>query len=110
MPLYMYRVGYTAESWAAQVQKPTNREEAIRPAVRALGGKILSFYYAFGEDDVILIAQFPDNKAAAAMALAADSGGALTHITTTPLMTVAEGMSAMRQAKKATGRYTPPSK
>lgn len=106
MPLYMYRVGYTADSWARQAQKPTNREEAIRPSVRALGGRIISFYYAFGKDDVILIANMPDNKAAAALAIAAAAGGALTHITTTPLMTVNEAMGAMRGAKKA--RYTPP--
>ncbi len=109
MPLYMYRVGYTAESWANQVQKPANREEAIKPAVRALGGRIVSFYYAFGEDDVILIANMPDNRAAAALALTAAAGGALSHIATTPLMTVADGMAAMRQAKRARGKYAPPS-
>jgi uncharacterized protein with GYD domain len=102
----MYRVGYTADSWKTQSTKPVNREEAIKPAVRALGGRIISFYYAFGEDDVIAVAQFPDNKAAAAFAIAAASGGALSHITTTPLMTVNEAMGAMRQAKRA--RYTPP--
>jgi uncharacterized protein with GYD domain len=106
MPLYMFRAGYTADSWAAQLQKPVNREEALKPAVRALGGRIISFYYAFGEDDVILIAQMPDNKAAASLALAATAGGALSHLTTTPLMTVAEGMASMRQAKRA--RYVPP--
>jgi uncharacterized protein with GYD domain len=106
MALFMYRGGYTAESWAAQAKKPTNREEAIKPHVRALGGRILSFYYAFGEDDFVAIAQMPDNKAAAAFAIAAASGGALSHLTTTPLMSVAEGMTAMRQSKKA--RYTPP--
>lgn len=106
MPAYMYRVGYTAESWATQVKKPTNRQEAITPIVRKLGGKIISFYYAFGDDDVILIAQMPDNKAAAALAIAAAAGGALSHITTTPLMSVAEGMSSMRQSKRA--RYVAP--
>ena len=106
MPLYMFRAGYTADSWATQLQKPVNREEALKPAVRSLGGRIISFYYAFGEDDAIVIAQMPDNKAAAALALAAASSGALSHITTTPLMTVAEGMASMRQAKRA--RYTPP--
>jgi len=106
MPLYMFRVGYTADSWAKQIQKPVNREEAIKPAVRALGGRILSFYYAFGEDDVVLIASFPDNKAAAALAVAAAAGGALSHIKTTPLMTVNEAMTAMRQAKRS--RYVPP--
>lgn len=106
MPAYLYRVGYTSESWAAQIQKPTNRLESITPIVKGLGGRVLSFYYAFGEDDVVLICQMPDNKAAAALALAAASGGALSHITTTPLMTVAESMGAMRQAKRA--RYVPP--
>jgi uncharacterized protein with GYD domain len=106
MPAYLYRVGYTSESWAAQVKKPTNRQEMLAPIVRGLGGRILSFHYAFGEDDVIMIVQLPDNKAAAALALAADAGGALSHITTTPLMTVAEGMAAMRQAKRA--RYVAP--
>jgi uncharacterized protein with GYD domain len=103
----MYRVGYTADSWAAQTRnKVEDRQKAITPVVRSLGGRILSFYYAFGDDDVILIAQMPDNKAAAALAIAAAAGGALSHITTTPLMTVNEAMSAMRQSKRA--RYTPP--
>ena len=106
MPAYMFRVGYTSESWADQVKKPTNRLETLTPVVRGLGGRILSFYYAFGDDDVILICQLPDNKAAAALAIAAAAGGALSHITTTPLMTVTEGMSAMRQAKRT--RYVPP--
>lgn len=106
MPLYMFRAGYTADSWATQLQKPVNREEALKPAVRGLGGRIISLYYAFGEDDVILIAQMPDNKAAAALALAAASSGAFTHLTTTPLMSASEAMSAMRQAKRS--RYTPP--
>ncbi len=107
MPLFMYQGGYTPESWNSQVKKPTNREEAMKPIIRGMGGRLISFYYTFGEDDFVLIAQMPDNKAAAALALAAASGGALSHVKTTPLMTVAEGMSALRGAKKA--RYTPPS-
>ena len=107
MPLYLFRGGYTGDSWAGQIQKPTNREEALKPIVRQLGGRIISFYYAFGDDDFVVTASFPDNKAAAALALAAASSGAFTHLTTTALMTVNEGMSAMRQAKRT--RYTPPS-
>lgn len=106
MPLYLFRGGYTADSWATQLQKPANREEALKPAVRGLGGRIVSFHYAFGEDDFIVIAQMPDNRAAAALALAAASSGSFTHLNTTPLMSVSEAMSAMRQAKRS--RYTPP--
>lgn len=106
MPVYMFQVGYTPESWEDQTKKPTNRQEALTPAVRRAGGRILSFYYAFGKDDVVVIGQFPDNKSAAGFAIAAAAGGSLTHIKTTPLMTVAEGMAAMRMSKKV--RYNPP--
>ena len=107
MPLYMFRGGYTAESWKDQVQKPANREEAMKPVIRGMGGRLLSFYYTFGEDDFVLIAQMPDNKSAAALAVAAAAGGALSHVKTTPLMSVSEGMGAMRAAKRS--KYTRPS-
>ena len=106
MALYMYQVSYTSDSWAAQVKKPEDRIEALKPVVRKLGGKIESAYYTFGDYDIVLIASMPDNGTAAAMSIAASAGGALKSIRTTPLMTIREGMTAMRKAKKST--YTPP--
>ena len=101
MPRYMYEVAYTPEAWAALVQKPQDRIEAIRPAVRKLGGKIEAAYFAFGDYDLVVIANMPDNVSAAAMSLAASAGGSLKSIRTTPLMTMREGMRAMRQAKRS---------
>ena len=106
MARYMFQVAYTAEAWATQVQKAEDRIEAIRPVVRKLGGKIESAYYAFGDDDLVLIANMPDNTSAAALSIAAAAGGAMKSIKTTPLMTIREGMQAMRKAKRST--YTPP--
>ena len=106
MARYMYQVSYTAESWAAQVKKPEDRVEALRPVVRKLGGKIESAYYTFGDYDIVLIVNMPDNGSAAAMSIAASAGGALKSIKTTPLMTIREGMAAMRKAKRST--YTAP--
>ena len=107
MPRYMYEVAYTPEAWAALVRKPQDRIEAIRPAVRKLGGKIEAAYFAFGDYDLVLIANMPDNVSAAAMSLAASAGGSVKSIRTTPLMTIREGMRAMRQAKRS--GYTPAS-
>ncbi len=107
MPRYMYEVAYTPEAWAALVQKPQDRIEAIRPAVRKLGGKIESAYFAFGDYDIVAIANMPDNVSAAAFSLAVSAGGSVKSIRTTPLMTIREGMRAMRQAKRST--YTPAS-
>lgn len=106
MARYMYQVAYTPEAWAAQVKKPEDRVEALKPAVRKLGGRIEDAYYTFGEYDIVLIANMPDNGTAAAMSIAAAAGGALKSIKTTPLMSIREGMAAMRKAKRA--GYAPP--
>ncbi len=107
MPRYMYQVAYSSEAWASLVKTPQDRIEAIRPAVRKLGGKIESAYYAFGDYDLVAIVSMPDNVSAAAFSIAASAGGAVTAIKTTPLMTIREGMTAMRKAKRST--YEPPS-
>lgn len=106
MALYMYQVNYTPEAWAALVKKPQDRARAIRPLAKKMKGRIQNFYLAFGDYDVVVIAEFPDDETAAAFSLAASAGGALKAIKTTPLMTVAQGMTAMRKAKRV--GYTPP--
>ena len=70
----------------------------MRPAIERLGGKIESAWFAFGEYDVVLILQMPDNVNAAAMAMAFAAGGACKAIKTTPLLTIAEGVKAMKKA------------
>ena len=61
MPKYMYQVSYTSESWATQVASPQDREQQVGQVVERLGGKIETFYYAFGEYDIVLVADFPDD-------------------------------------------------
>jgi uncharacterized protein with GYD domain len=74
--------------------------------VKNLKGRVISFYNSFGEYDVVLIVEMPDNQSAAGLSIAAAAGGALKAIKTTPLMSVQEGVGAMRKAKQA--RYQPP--
>ncbi len=107
MPMYLVQAAYTPEAWATLVKKPQDRIEAITPAVRKLGGRLIEGYFAFGEYDVVAIVSMPDNVTAAAFSISAAAGGAVKGIKTTPLMTRAEGVRAMRTAKKST--YTPPS-
>ncbi len=101
MPRYMYEVAYTPEAWATLVKTPQDRIEAIAPAVRKLGGKIETAYFAFGDYDIVAIANMPDNVTAAAFSLAVSAGGTVKSMRTTPLMTVREGVRAMRVAKKS---------
>ena len=106
MPHYMIQAAYTPETWAGLAKQPQDRSRAIRPMVKNLKGRLVSYYNSFGDYDVVVIVELPDNEAAAAIAIAAAAGGAVKAITTTPLMTAQEGLNAMRKAKKAA--YQPP--
>ena len=108
MAIYMLEVAYTPETWAAMVRKPQNRVEAIRPAIEALGGRIINGFLAFGEYDAVLICEYPDEVTAAAFQIAAASGGATRATRTTPLMSMEDGIAAFKKA--ATITYIPPTR
>ncbi|MGH9430873.1 MAG: GYD domain-containing protein [Terriglobia bacterium] len=100
MPLFLEQVAYSTQGWSALVNKPQNRVEAVRPAIEKLGGKIIGAWFAFGDYDVVLVTEFPDNASAAAISMAFAAGGACRDLKTTPLMTVEEGLKALQQAGK----------
>ena len=106
MSKYLIRASYTSEGWAAQVKNPGNRLEALKPVVQRLGGKIEQFFYAFGDHDVVAIVDMPNQISAAAWAIAGSAGGAVKNLVTTPLLTVEEGIEALRKAGDI--GYTPP--
>ena len=101
MTHYLAQVAYSTEGWQALVKNPQNRIEAVRPAIEKLGGKIDTAYFAFGEYDVVVIFQTPENVKAAAFAIAVAAGGACKSVKTTPLLTTAEAVEAMKKASTA---------
>jgi len=98
MALYMLQGAYTSEAWAAQVKDPQDRVEAVRPAFEKLGGKIQSAWFTFGEYDVTVVADFPDAVSAAAVSIAIAAGGAFKSSKTTPLLSIEEGVDAVKKA------------
>ena len=106
MAIYMFQGAYTSEAWAAQIRNPQNRFEIVWQIIEAQGGKILSGYYAFGEYDIVAIVELPDNVSYSALVLALAGGGAFKAQKTTVLMSIEEGLEAMRRAS-GTG-YRPP--
>ena len=101
MPSYLVQVAYTPEAWANLIASPQDRIEAIRPALEKLGGKVVHAWFAFGDYDIVGIFEMPTNVEAAAFSLAANAGGAIKAIKTTPLMTTAEGVEAMKKAAQS---------
>ena len=99
MALYMYQATYTAESVAAQIKEPQDRIEAVRPALEALGGKIIAGGYPFGEYDVLVLLEAPDDTTAASLALVVAAGGATRAAKTTRLLNGQEWIESLRKAQ-----------
>jgi uncharacterized protein with GYD domain len=106
MTYYLIQVAYTQSSAKAMIAKPQPREDVIRKGCEAMGGKLHSFFFAFGEYDAVVTVELPDNKAAASLALAVAGTGSVSKYVTTVLMTTAEAVEAMKGAK--TVIYSPP--
>jgi uncharacterized protein with GYD domain len=95
MPKYLIQASYTAEGVRAlQKDKASGRRQAVLNALEPLRGKLESFNFAFGDDDVVAVIEMPDNVNAAAMSLAIAASG-LVRPKTTPLLTVEETDQAL---------------
>jgi uncharacterized protein with GYD domain len=101
MSHFLCQISYTTEAWEKLLKSPQNRFDAVRPAVEKLGGKVDNGWFSFGDFDAVVIIQMPDNVSAAAIAMAFAAGGALKSVKTTPLLTAAEGLDAMKKAAGA---------
>lgn len=108
MGLYLYEFSYTAEAIAALVKNPQDRlDVAAKPVAAALGGRLVAGGYAFGDVDVVLIVEMPDDVSMAALATLVSAGGALRQGRTTKLMDGASWVSALTKAQHASPSYKP---
>jgi uncharacterized protein with GYD domain len=82
----------------------SGRAEAVGKAIAGVGGQMESFYFSFGTDDVYIIADLPNNKAAIAMAATVGATGALSNYETVVLLEPQEIDQALRESVD----YRPP--
>lgn len=104
MAKFLLEVNYSVDGIkGVQSEGGSARVAAATQLIEAVGGKVESFYFAFGDTDAYVIAEVPDNVSAAAAALTVCAGGG-ARIRTVSLLTAAEIDAAV--AKKTT--YRPP--
>lgn len=104
MPKYLVQASYVGEGLKGLLKEGgSSRRASVEAVVKGMGGTLESFYYAFGEDDVFGVADFPDNATAAAFSLAVNASGAI-KARTTVLMTPEE----VDEAAKKTVDFRPP--
>ena len=62
MPKYMIQASYTADGTKGVMKEGgTKRRATVEANVKAAGGTVEAFYFAFGEADAFVIVDLPDN-------------------------------------------------
>ncbi len=109
MAIYMFKGTYTNASINAMVEKPVDRTSLIIKACETFGGKLLSIYMAFGDDDVIVITELPDDISAAAFSAQIAVAGTASNFSTTQLLSMSDWVKACEKAKSVSSGYVSPS-
>jgi uncharacterized protein with GYD domain len=104
MAKYLIHANYVGEGIKGLLKEGgSSRRDAIDKMLASVGGKVESFYYAFGDTDAYVIVDAPDNVTTASVALTVAASGVVT-LKTTVLMTPEE----VDQATKKSPAYRAP--
>ena len=90
MAKYLIKVTYKADGAKGLVKEGgTGRRAVVKGLIEGVGGKLESFYFAYGDPDAYIVVDLPDPSAGIALSLAVNSSGTV-HISTVPLITCEE--------------------
>ena len=87
MTKYLFEANYVGDGIKGLMREGgSKRREALVSALDSVGGSLESFYYAFGDTDVLGIFDVPEQANAAALSLMINSTGNV-NVRLRPLMT-----------------------
>ena len=98
MPVYVTQGRYTRDAIKGMIVKPEDRADAVSRLLSKAGGRLIGYYFTFGEYDFLIIAEAPSETQMAAVLLAAGSGGGVTDLRTTLAMTSIEAKGVFAAA------------
>jgi uncharacterized protein with GYD domain len=104
MALYMYQASYTAKSMAAQLTDPQDPVEVIRPTLEEMGATVVVAAFPFGEYDLLVVYEAPDDMTAASVAMAIAAAGEVRSAKTTRLLSGQEWLESLRKRRIVTSR------
>lgn len=106
MPKYLIQGSYSQQGLKGMLKEGgSKRREAAEQIIKSAGGRLEAYYYAFGSDDFVIIADLPGNVDAIALSLAVNASGAVQSRMTV-LITPEEADEATTKVK--TVKYRPP--
>ena len=104
MPRYLIQANYVGDGVKGLIKEGgSGRRAAVDKLFESVGGKVEAYYYAFGETDLFVIAEIPDNVTAASLSLTVNASGAAT--TKVTVLLTSEEVDA---AAKKSPSYRPP--
>ena len=105
MPKYLVQASYSQSGLQGLIKEGgTSRRAAIDSLIKGMGGSMEAFYYAFGDEDIYVIADLPDDASATAVSIAVGAAGTTGGLKTTVLVTP----ETVDEAVKKTVNYRPP--
>ena len=104
MAKYLFQSRYTQEGARGLLKEGgTNRRKETQRAVESVGGKLESFYYAFGGMDMFIVVDLPDHASAASLSLTVAASGTIS-----PETIVLLAPEELDQVKTKDVAYRPP--
>tara|TARA_R110002073_G_scaffold13985_3_gene58061 strand:+ start:1639 stop:1965 length:327 start_codon:yes stop_codon:yes gene_type:complete len=97
MRRYMIQIKYNAASVKGLVAKPQDRKPQAAAIMEKLGGRLIDFWFTFGQWDAVIIVELESDVHAMAVALA-DVAGEVGVTQVTALFDMTDAIAAMELA------------
>jgi uncharacterized protein with GYD domain len=101
---------YTHQGMMGLASKPEDRSKAVKALIEAAGGRLLAFYFTFGEYDFMLITEGPSEQSVAGALMAAALSGTVTDLKTTLAITPADAKGVFASVGDLTKKFRPAGK
>lgn len=108
MTKYLVLFSYSDSAVGNMLEHPSDRAGAVSKLCEAAGGRLESFHWMLGPYDGALIADVPDGKAMASIAMAVIGAHALKTFETYELLRHEDIAEIERTARQVAQSYTPP--
>ena len=83
MAKYLFQITYTQTGFQETLGEGGSIwRDKIENSIRSLNGWLEAFYFSFGEVDMFVVVELPDNVSASAFSMIVSSGGAVSIKTT----------------------------
>jgi len=98
MKKYLIKASYNSAGIKGLIEDGgSQRKSAVEKMLTGMGGKLESFYFAFGAHDVYAVAELPDDVSAAAVGLKINASG-LVSLSTTVLLSTEDIDAAVKKS------------